>query len=95
MLCTENSKKIAHNFIGNGWDVSLQRVIALARYILPTANLDTEKPRLLECDPGANPLDLSFNIDPDPSLDVPAVCEYACVGGDITITPPVQSLPPP
>ena len=49
----------------------------------------------MQCDPGAKPLDLSFDIDPVPSPDALAVCEYACVGGDITITSSVQSLPSP
>ena len=48
--------------------------IAAAGCILPTAKLGTEKPRLFECDPGDNPLELSFNIDPDPSPDAPATC---------------------
>ena len=33
---------------------------------------------------------LSFNIDPSPSLAAPVTCEYACVGGDVAITPPVE-----
>ena len=74
--------------------MALQRIISLAGYILPTAKLETEKPSLLWCDPGAKPLDLSFDIDPVPSPDTRVVSEYACVGGDITITSPVQSLPP-
>ena len=64
-------------------------------YTLPTAKIDTEKPRLLECDPGANPLDLLFNIAPRPSPEALTTREYSCVGGDITITSPVQSPPPP
>ena len=95
MSCKENKKTVAHHYIHDGWAVALQRVIALAGYILPTAKLETEKPSLLRCDPVAKPLDLSYDIDPVPSPDAPAVCEYACVGGDITITSPVQSLPHP
>ena len=93
--CKENNKMIAHHFIRDGWEVALQRVIALAGCILPTVKLDTEKPSLLQCDPGTKPLDISFEIDPVPSPDAPPVCEYACVGGNITIISPVQSLPPP
>ena len=44
-----------------------------------------------------NPLDLSFDIDQDPSPDVQAVydCAYACAGDNITITSPLPSLPLP
>ena len=43
----------------------------------------------------ANPLDVCFEIDPDPSGDAPASCPYDIVGGDITITgpPPPSPLP--
>ena len=94
--CKDNNKTIAHHYIRDGWAVALQRVIALAGHILPNATLDTEKPNLLQCDPGAKPLDISFDIDPVPSPDAPSVCEYAYVSVDIAITSPVlQSLPPP
>ena len=95
MACKDNNKTIAHHYIRDGWAVALQRIIALARYILPTTKLDTEKPHLLQCEPGAKPLDISFDIDPVPSPDALAVSEYACVGGNITITSPIQSLPHP
>ena len=61
----------------------------------PPSSSNTEKPSLLQYDPGTKPLDISFEIDPVPSPDAPPVCEYACVGGNITITSHVQSLPPP
>ena len=95
MSCKEKNETMTHHFIRDGWAVALQRVIALAGYILATAKLKTEKPSLLQCDPGAKSLDFSFDIDPVPSPDSPAVYEYACVGGDITTTSPIQSLPPP
>ena len=86
--CTENNKTIAHHFIQDGWALALQRVLASAGHILPTAKLEMEKPHLIDCDLGANPLDLSFNINPSPSLAAPATCEYTCVDGDVMITPP-------
>ena len=66
----------------------------MAGYILPITKIDTEKPRLLECGTGANNLDLSFDIAPHPSSEALTTCDYSCVGNDITITSPVQSLPP-
>ena len=84
---TRNNKTIAHHYIRDGCAVALQRTITLARYILPTAKLDTKEPHLLWCDPGAKSLDISFEIDPVPSPDAPAVCGYACVGG-ISASPP-------
>ena len=90
--CTENNKIMAHHYIRDGWALALQRVLASAGYIRPTAKLETEKPHLIDCDPGASPLDLSFNIDPSPSPAAPATCEYICVGGDVTITPPVLNF---
>ena len=67
-------------------------MLASAGYIRPTAKLETEKPHLIDCDLGATPLDLSFNVDPSPSPAAPAACEYICVGGDVTITPPVLNF---
>jgi hypothetical protein len=67
-------------------------VLASDGYILPAAKLETEKPHLIDCDLGANPLDLSFNIDPSPLSAAPATCEYICVGGNVTITPPVVNF---
>ena len=95
MSCKDNNKTIAHHYIRDGWVVALQLIIALVGYILPTAKLDTEKPHLLRCDHSVKPLDISFNINPFSSPDTPAVYEYACAGGDITIISPVQSLTPP
>ena len=89
MSCTENNKTIAHHFIRDGWAVALQCVIALAGYIRSTAKLDTDKPHLLDCDPGVNPLDLSLDIDLDPSPDALVACGHSCVSGNITITSPV------
>ena len=43
-------------------------------------------------DLGANPLDLSFNVDPSPLLSAPATCEYSCVSDDVTRTSPVQTF---
>ena len=88
--CTGNSKIMAHHFIYNGWALALQRVIATAGYILPAAKLKTEMHHLLYYNLGANPLDLSFNIVLRPSPAAPATCEYACIGGNITITPLVE-----
>ena len=85
--CTEHNKTMAHHFIWDGWTLALQRMLASAGYILPTAKLETENPHLIDCNLGANPLDLSFNIDPSPSPAASATCEYACVGGNVTITP--------
>ena len=59
-----------------------------------TASLNTEKPHLLECNPGANPPGLSFDTGLDPSHEAPASCEYYCVGGDFTIISPLKSSPP-
>ena len=56
--CSENSMQIVHNFILDEWALALQRVIAMAGYILPTAKPDAEEPHLLECDTGTNPLNL-------------------------------------
>ena len=95
MSCKENNNIIAHNFIRDGWALAMQRIIADAGYIRPSAKLDTEKGRLLECDPDANPLDLSFDIDPDHSRDAQAPCEYSCFGGNITCTSPVRASPHP
>ena len=83
------------NYIRDGLALALQHIIAAAGYILPTAKLDTEKSHILECNPCANPLNLSFDIDPDPPPESPTTSEYSCVGGDITTTSHVQSLPPP
>ena len=79
---------MAHHFIRDGWALALQRVLASAGYILPTAKLETEKPHLIDCDLGANPLDLSFNVDPSPLPAAPDPCECSCFGGNVTITPP-------
>ena len=83
---------MAHHFIWDGWALTLQRVLASAGYILPSAKLETEKPHLIDCDLGAAPLDLSFNINLSPSPAAPAACEYICVSGDVTITPPVVNF---
>ena len=91
MSCTENNKTIAHHFICNGWALALQVVIAAAGYILLATKLDTEKPYLLECESGANPLDVYFDIDPDHSPEAHASCEYSCVGGDLSIISPIES----
>ena len=95
MSCKDNNKTTAHNFIRDGWALALQRTIADAGYIRPSAKLHTKKGCLLECDPDANPLDLSFNINPDPSPDAQAPCEYSCFGDDITCTSPVKASPHP
>ena len=90
MSCTENNKTITHHFIYDGWSLVFQRIIAVAGYILSTAKLDTEQRHLLECNPVANPLDASFDIDPYPSREAPASCEYYCVGGAINIVSHVE-----
>ena len=86
--CTEDNKTMAHHFIRDRCALALQRVLASAGYILQTAKLETERTHLIDCDLGANPLDLSFNINPSPSPVAPASCDYDFVGGDVTITPP-------
>ena len=84
------TKQMVHNFIRDCWVLALQQVIAAARYIIPTAKLETEKPHLLDCNLGADPLDMSFDIDPSPLLGAPVTYKYSCVGGNITITSPVE-----
>ena len=83
---------MAHHFIRDGWATSLQQVIATAGYILSVSKLETENPHLLDFNIGVKPLDLTFNIDPSPSLAAPAPCEYFCIDGDVTITPSVEPL---
>ena len=90
--CKENNKIMAHHFIRDGWATSLQQVIATAGYILSVSKLETENPHLLDFNIGVKPLDLTFNIDPSPSLAAPAPCEYFCIDGDVTITPSVEPL---
>ena len=81
---------MANHFIRDSWALALQRAIATARYIFPINKLETEKPHLLDCDLGATPLDLSFDVDPSPLPAAPAACEYPCVDGDVKITPSVE-----
>ena len=64
--CKENNKKMMHHFIRDGWACALQPALATAGYIHPNAKLVTEKPNLSRSCPGVFPLDLSFDIDPDP-----------------------------
>ena len=45
---------------------------------------------MLDCDLGANQLDLSVAIDPSPLPAAHATCEYACIVGNVTITPHVE-----
>ena len=92
MTCLENNKTIAHDSIRDEWALGLQRIIAKAGYILPNTKLDTKKPHLLECNLLTHPLDLYFEINPNPSPETPALCEYLCVGGNVTITSPVKAL---
>ena len=85
--CIKNNKKMAHDYCCSGFCAALQKPIATAGYILPTAKLELEKANLIDCDKGARPLDVSFH--PDLSLDAyaPAPCPFSTVGGDVTIAP--------
>lgn len=56
--CTTNNKKVASNFIRDGWALALKKVFADAGYIRPNAKLKKEKPIIVKCDPLANPVDL-------------------------------------
>ena len=85
--CVKNNKKMAHNFIRDGWASCLQSLLATAGYILPTSTLETETPNLVS-DSSTFPLDISFNPDPSPSPFSPPPCPYPIVGADITIAPP-------
>ena len=89
--CKSNSKLMAHNIIRDDLATYLQPAIATAGYIHPSSKLETEKPRLAESDPGARPLDVSFDIDPINTPDAPATCPYPTVGMDVTITPPTPA----
>ena len=80
-----------HHYIWDGWAINFQQVLVSAGYILPASKLETEKPHLIDCDlAGAKQLDLSFKIDPSPSPSASAPSDYTCVGGDVTIAPPVK-----
>ncbi len=89
--CSENNKKMAHNIIVDGWAHALQPVLATAGYIEPTSTLVTERANLIECSPGAKPLDLCFDIDPSRPTSTLPPCSYPTIGGDVTIAPPVPT----
>ena len=65
--CTENNKKMMHHFIWDGWACALQPTLATTGYIRPNAKLETKKANLSRSCSGLFPLDISFDIDPDPS----------------------------
>ena len=79
---------MAHNFIRDSLARDLQRPLATAGYILPTAKLQTEKPYIIASDKGARPLDVSFDLDPTITAEA-ACCPYSTCGGDVTIVRPV------
>ena len=85
MSCTANNKTVASNLIRDGWAITLQRPLADTVYIQPNTKLDTEKPHVVKCDPLAHPLDLSFEVDPDPAPTSTAQCEYKTIEGDVPI----------
>ena len=91
--CKENNKKFAHNFIVNGVADGLQKPLATAGYIQKSSNVIVERPHLMPSDLEARPLDLSFEIDPDPTETAPASCPFNIIGGDITITGPPPAKP--
>ena len=62
-----------------------------AGYIWPVAKLETDKPNLSHSCPTVFLLDISFDINPDPSSILLHDCPFATVGGNITCTKP----PPP
>jgi len=72
-----------------GVAAGLQPALATARYVLSSTKLELEKPHLLELDSEARPLDLSFQPEPDIDGKAPPT-PYTIIGGDITITPPVE-----
>ena len=47
---------------------------------------------MIDCDLGAKPPDLSFDIGPSPLPAAPPTCEYAYICDDITTTPPVETF---
>ena len=63
--------------------------IATVGYIIQTSKIETEILHVAVCDKGARPIDLSFDIDPDPFPSAPEPCLYVVIGGNITFTPPV------
>ena len=81
---------MAHNIIVEGMAAAIQPALATARYIKSSTKLELEKPHLLELDSEARPLDLSFQPEPDIDGKAPHT-PYTIIGGDITITPPVEA----
>ena len=80
-----NKKMLAHSIIVEGWVKALQPALATAGYILPTATLATEREHVVECSPGAKPLDLCFDIDPA-HLQIPTKPR--------ALTPPLVAISP-
>lgn len=91
--CVSNNKKMAHNIIRDTLAATLPPILSTAGYILPTTlPLETEKPNVIDSDTNLFPLDVSFDIDPSPSTATSAAfVPYSTIGGDVTITPPVQA----
>ena len=91
--CVQNNKKMAHNLLRDSWATALQPAIAAAGLIHPTSKLHTEKANLVDCDPGAAPLDFSFDPDPSTESTHQPPCPFPTIGGDISIVPPTPLTP--
>jgi hypothetical protein len=83
--CCRTSKKPAHDLIRDTWAEGLQPALATAGYIRPNNKPDIERRDIHTSDTGAQPFDLSFDLDPDTSLTNPTQCPLTTLGADITI----------
>lgn len=79
------------DFIRDGWVIALQLALSTVGYIRLIA-LESKKPNLVSCEPGAKPLNISFepNPDPDPLHPRSHPFLFPAVGGDIVIAPPTK-----
>jgi len=84
---------MAHNFIRDTCATVLKPALSLAGYMHQSSKIETETNHVPLSDPYALPYDLSFNPDPNPTIENHCSCPYTTVGADLTITHSIDPSP--